>query len=139
LLAQSRGFNVLASADALGAYQGTVGVARASWAREHEAAVVGFIRAYRAATDWLYDRANRDIVEALLVANIRDMSPAVAKQSYDLLLGDKGGLARDLAPDLAGMRTVLRLRSKFGLPQKTLSDPMKYVDLSYYEKASAKR
>jgi ABC-type nitrate/sulfonate/bicarbonate transport system substrate-binding protein len=139
LLAQNRGFNLLASADALGAYQGTVGVARASWAREHEAAVVGFIRAYRTATDWLYDRANREIVEALLVANIRDMSPALAKQSYDLLLGDKGGLSRDLAPDLAGMRTVLRLRSRFGVPQRTLTDPMKYVDLSYYEKALGKR
>ncbi len=135
LLAQNRGFNLLASADALGAYQGTVGVARRSWAREHGAAMVGFIRAYRAATDWLYDRANRDVVEAMLIANIRDMTPALAKQSYDLLLGDKGGLARDLAPDLAGMRTVLRLRSKFGVPQKTLTDPMKYVDLSYYDRA----
>jgi len=137
LLAQNRGFNVLASGDALGAYQGTVGVARRSWAREHDAALVGFVRAYRAATDWLYDRANRDIVEALLIANIRDMTPALAKQSYDLLLGDKGGLARDLAPDLAGMRTVLRLRSKFGSPQKSLTDPMKYVDLSFYERATA--
>jgi ABC-type nitrate/sulfonate/bicarbonate transport system substrate-binding protein len=138
LLAQNRGFNVLASADALGAYQGTVGVARRTWAREHEAALVGFIRAYRAATDWLYDRANREIVEAILVANVRDMTPALAKQSYDLLLGDKGGLSRDLAPDLAGMRTVLRLRSKFGSPRKTLTDPLKYVDLSYYEKALGK-
>lgn len=135
LLAQNRGFNVLASGGALGAYQGTVGVARKSWARDHEAALVGFIRAYRAATDWLYDRANREVVEAMLIANIRDMTPALAKQSYDLLLGDKGGLARDLAPDLSGMRTVLRLRSKFGSPQKTLTDPMKYVDLSYYDKA----
>ena len=135
MLAQNRGFNLLASGDALGAYQGTVGVARASWAREHDAALVGFIRAYRAATDWLYDRANRDIVEAMLIANIRDMSPALARQSYDLLLGDKGGLARDLAPDLAGMREVLRLRSKFGLPQKTLTDPTKYVDLTYYKRS----
>jgi ABC-type nitrate/sulfonate/bicarbonate transport system substrate-binding protein len=139
LLAQNRGFNLLATSDALGAYQGTVGVARRSWAREHDVALTGFIRAYRAATDWLYDRANREVVEALLVANIREMTPALARQSYDLLLGDKGGLARDLAPDLAGMRTVLRLRSKFGIPQKTLTDPMKYVDLSYYEKASARR
>jgi ABC-type nitrate/sulfonate/bicarbonate transport system substrate-binding protein len=139
LLAQDRGFNLLASADALGAYQGTVGVARAGWAREHDVALVGFIRAYRAATDWLYDRANREVVEAMLVANIRDMTPALSKQSYDLLLGDKGGLARDLAPDLAGMRAVLRLRSKFGLPQKTLTDPMKYVDLSYYNTALGKR
>jgi len=139
LLAQNRGFNVLAKADALGAYQGTVGVARRSWAREHDAALVGFIRAYRAATDWLYDRANREIVEAILIANVRDMTPALAKQSYDLLLADKGGLTRDLAPDLAGMRTVLRLRSKFGAPAKTLTDPMKYVDLSYHEKALGKR
>jgi ABC-type nitrate/sulfonate/bicarbonate transport system substrate-binding protein len=138
LLAQNRGFNVLAGADALGAYRGTVGVARRTWAREHEAALVGFIRAYRAATDWLYDRANREIVEAILVANVRDMTPALARQSYDLLLGDKGGLSRDLAPDLAGMRTVLRLRSKFGSPRKTLTDPLKYVDLSYHEKALGK-
>ena len=138
LLAQNRGFNLLASADALGAYQGTVGVARRSWAREHDAALVGFIRAYFAATHWLYDRANREIVEAILIANVRDMTPALAKQSYDLLLADKGGLSRDLAPDLAGMRTVLRLRSKFGSPRKTLTDPLKYVDLSYYEKALGK-
>ena len=137
LLAQNRGFNVLAKADALGAYQGTVGAARRSWAREHDAALVGFIRAYRAATDWLYDRANREIVEAILVANVRDMTPALAKQSYELLLADKGGLARDLAPDLTGMRTVLRLRSKFGAPAKTLTDPMKYVDLGYHERAMA--
>ena len=138
LLAQNRGFNLLASADALGAYQGTVGVARRSWAREHDAAVVGFIRAYFAATQWLYDRANREIVEAILIANVRDMTPALAKQSYDLLLADKGGLSRDLAPDLVGMRTVLRLRSKFGSPRKSLTDPLKYVDLSYYEKALGK-
>ena len=138
LLAQNRGFNLLASADALGAYQGTVGVARRSWAREHDAALVGFIRAYFAATRWLYDRANREIVEAILIANVRDMTPPLAKQSYDLLLGDKGGLSRDLAPDLAGMRTVLRLRGKFGSPPKTLTDPMKYVDLSYREKALGK-
>jgi ABC-type nitrate/sulfonate/bicarbonate transport system substrate-binding protein len=139
LLAQNRGFNLLARAEALGAYQGTVGAARRSWAREHDAALVGFIRAYRAAMDWLYERANREIVEAILVANVRDMTPALAKQSYDLLLADKGGLARDLAPDLAGMRTVLRLRSKFASPRKTLTDPMKYVDLSYYDQALGKR
>jgi ABC-type nitrate/sulfonate/bicarbonate transport system substrate-binding protein len=138
LLAQNRGFNVLASADALGSYQGTVGVARRTWAREHDTALVGFIRAYFAATHWLYDRANREIVEAILIANVRDMTPALAKQSYDLLLGDKGGLSRDLAPDLAGMRTVLRLRSKFGSPRKALTDPLKYVDLSYHEKALGK-
>jgi len=135
LLAKNRGFTMLANADALGPYQGTVGVARRSWAKEHEGALVGFMRAYKQAIDWLYDRGNRDIVEALLVANVRDMTPALAKQAYDLLLADKGGLTRDLKPDLAGIKTVLQLRSKFGMPQKTLDDPTKYIDLSYYDKA----
>jgi len=139
LLAAGRGFKVLANAEALGAYQGTAGFARRSWARDHEAALVGFLRGYKAATDWLYDRGNREIVEALLVANLRDMTPALAKQSYDLLLADKGGLARDLAPEPAGIRTVLALRSKYAVPPKQLTDPAKYVDLTYYDKAFGKR
>ena len=135
LLAAGKGFRVVATAESLGAYQGTAGFARRSWAREHEATLVGFLKGYKAATDWLYDRGNRDVAEALLVANIRDMTPALAKQSYELLLADKGGLARDLAPDPAAIRTVLELRSKFGQPQKALAEPMKYVDLTYYDKA----
>ncbi len=139
LLARERGFNQLATGQSLGAYQGTVGMARGGWAREHEAAVLGFLRAYRAGTDWLYDRANREVVEALLVANIRDMTPALAKRSYDLLLADKGGMTRDVALDMEGIRTVLQLRSKYGTPKKNLDDPAKYIDLSYYEKAFGKR
>jgi len=30
---------------------------------------------------------------------------------------------------------VLALRSKYGQPQKTLTDPMKYVDVTYHRKA----
>ena len=63
------------------------------------------------------------------------MTPSLAKKSYDLLLADKGGITRDAALDLEGIRTVLALRSKYGQPQKTLTDPAKYVDLSYYDRA----
>ena len=138
LLARARGFNQLTTAQVLGPYQGTVGMARRSWAREHQAALIGFLRAYRAGTDWLYDRANREIAEMLLVANIRDMTPALAKQSYDLLVADKGGVTRDIALDIEGIRTVLVLRSRYGQPAKQLDDPMKYVDLSYYDQAFGK-
>jgi ABC-type nitrate/sulfonate/bicarbonate transport system substrate-binding protein len=139
LLAQAKGFHVLATADALGAYQGTAVIVRHGWAREHEAALVGFLRGYRAAVDWLYDRGNRDVALALLVANIRDMTPVLAQQSYDLLLADKGGITRDLALDPAGLATVLTLRSRYGTPAKTLTDPAKYVDLTYHDKAFPKR
>jgi ABC-type nitrate/sulfonate/bicarbonate transport system substrate-binding protein len=139
VLVRQRGFNQLAAAEALGAYQGTVGAARRGWANGHEKELIGFLRGYRAGVDWLYDRANREIVEAILVANIRDMTPALSKQSYDLLLADKGGMTRDVALDMDGIRTVLALRSKYGMPQKSLTDPIKYVDLGYYEKAFGKR
>jgi len=138
ILLRQRGFNQLASAESLGAYQGTVGAARRSWAAAHEKEMIGFLRAYRAAVDWLYNRGNREIVEAMLVANIRDMTPALAKQSYDLLLADKSGITRDIALDTNGIRTVLQLRSKYGMPRKTLTDPAKYVELSYYEKAMSR-
>ena len=137
LLGRQRGLNLLATAESLGAYQGTVGAARRSWAAANEAALIGYLRAYKAGLDWLYDRANRDVAEALLIANIRDMTPALARQAYDLLLADKGGLTRDLALDPAGLRTVLQLRSKYGMPPRTLTDPDKYIDTSYMKKASA--
>ena len=73
-----------------------------------------------------------------LVANSRDMTPALARESYDLLLATPGGLSRDLDPDTKGIATVLELRSRFAPPQKTLADPAKYVDRSYVERALSK-
>jgi ABC-type nitrate/sulfonate/bicarbonate transport system substrate-binding protein len=139
LFARARGYNVLATADALGPYQGTSGVARRAWARENEASLVAFIRVYRAALDWLYDPRNRDTVETMLIAYDRDMTGPLAKQAYDALIEPKGGLTRDAAIDVKGLETVLALRSKYGTPQKTLTDPMKYIDNSYFEKASQKQ
>jgi len=135
LLARSRGLNVLATAESLGAYQGTVGAVRKSWASAHAAAMVGFLRAYRAGVEWVCDPANREIAEALLVANIRDMTPALARQSYDLLVAANGGLYRDLRLNPQGMQTVLALRTKYGEPRKTLDDASRYIDTTWYTKA----
>ena len=139
LLALNQGAVQLARADVLGAYQGTAGIARRSWAQSHQTALVGFIRAYRAAVNWLYDPANRQVVEALLFDNSRDMTVSLARQSVDLLLAEKGGISRDLTIDRAGLRTVLELRSRYGMPALKLSDAEKYIDLSYHDKASAAR
>ncbi len=135
VLAQNRGYHVLANADALGVYQGTAGYVRRSWARDHDAQMVGFLKGYRSGLDFVADPANRAIAEALLVSHIRDMTPALAKQSYDLLLDPQRGLTRDMKPDPMGMATVLALRSKYAVPPRSLDDPMKYVDLSWYNKA----
>ncbi len=135
LLAKAQGYHVIATAAALGAYQGSVGAARRSWARANEAALIGYMRGYRQALDWLCDPGNRAVAEALLVAHIRDMTPALAAESCDLLLAPAGGLFRDLALDLDGIRTVLALRSKFGQPQKRLTDPNRYIDSRLHAKA----
>ncbi len=136
LLAMNQGQVQLAKAeDHLGAYQGLVGAARRSWAGQNERALVGFIRAYHSAVTFLYDPKNRDVAEALLVANVRAMNPQLARQSLQVLLHDKSGFFKDVAVDEKGLAAVLALRSKYADPRKTLSDPAKYVDDSYRKKA----
>jgi ABC-type nitrate/sulfonate/bicarbonate transport system substrate-binding protein len=135
LMAQAQGCHVIATAGSLGAYQGSVGATRRSFAQTNEAALIGYMRAYRQAVDWLYDPANRAVAEALLVAHIRDMTPSLARESCARLLAPQGGLFRDLALDLAGIRTVLALRSKFGRPRKQLDDPFRYIDVALHAKA----
>ena len=50
----AEGYSDLGSATSLiGPYQGTVGVARHSWAKAHREELVRFIRAYVRATDWV--------------------------------------------------------------------------------------
>ncbi|MBU6484162.1 MAG: ABC transporter substrate-binding protein [Betaproteobacteria bacterium] len=135
LLAKARGCQVIATAAALGAYQGSVGAARRSWAGANEAALIGYMRGYRQALDWLCDPGNRAAAEGLLVAHIRDMTPGLAAESCTRLLAPEGGLFRDLALDLDGIRTVLALRSKFGRPHKRLTDPNPYIDLGPHARA----
>jgi ABC-type nitrate/sulfonate/bicarbonate transport system substrate-binding protein len=136
LLAVNQGHIRLAVAQqALGAYQGVVAASRRSWAREHESALIGFVRAYRSAVEFLHDPANRGVAEGLLLANVRAMTPPLAKQSLAVLLHPETGFFRDVRLDRARMDTVLRLRSKFGEPRRTLADPARYVDDSYRLKA----
>lgn len=137
LLAINKGHVQLARAqDELGAYQGVVGAARRSWARDHEAAVVGYVRGWAAGVRFLYEPANREVAEALLVANVRAMTPQLARQSLQVLLDERNGFFKNPAVDMKGLATVLALRSKYGEPRKALVDPMKYVDDSYRQKAA---
>lgn len=136
LIAQKLGLRLLQSArDVLPRYQGLVGTTRRSWAAANGEALNGFIRGFLDSLAWLYDRANKVAAGAILVENVPSMSAALAAATYDILLADKGGFARKAELDLEGMTTVLALRSEFGRPQKTLTDPQKYVDLAHYVRA----
>ena len=134
--AEARGFNRLANAsDALGAYQGLVGGARKSWADANRDIVVGYIRAFSEAVDWLYAPQNRTEAIAIFRKNLPQATEQAANASYGVLLSPKDGFQRKAQIDLKGVETVLRLRSKYGQPQKTLTDPKRYYDESFYRAA----
>jgi hypothetical protein len=82
---------------------------------------------------FLYE--NPEIAEALLVANVRAMTPALARRSLGIFLADRTGFYKDLRLDAQGAQTVLALRSKFA--GRKLADPAKYIDPAYREKALA--
>lgn len=133
---QAKGFNLLGNAiDVLGHYQGLVGATRRSWAKTHEAELVGYIHGYIAGLNWLSAPENKEAAIELLRENLPVMSAELAAKSYDILLDPTGGFAHKAAFDMDGIRTVLALRTEYGEPKKVLTDPAKYVDLSYYKKA----
>ena len=134
--AEARGFNRLANAiDVLGRYQGLVGGARKAWADANRGAVVDYIRAYRDAVDWLYAPANREEAIAIFAKNLPQAGRQTAETAYGVLLSPKDGFQKKAQIDLEGVKTVLELRSKYGRPQKLLTDPRTYYDSSFYDEA----
>ena len=136
ILAKEQNFNQLAQATkVIGPYQGNVAASRRSWARENKTKVIAFIRGYVQAIDWLCGKANRGEAIRILLENLPEMSPELAQQGYDELLGSKDGFFREGRVNMKGLRTVLALRSHYAEPKKNLVDPMKYYDPSYYNAA----
>lgn len=135
--AQAKGFTLLGYAiDVLDRYQGLVAGVRRSWAKDHAPELAGYIRAYIAAVDWLYEDANKAEAIAILRKNLPNMAAELAEKSHAILLNPKTGFQRKGRIDIEGVRTVLALRSEYGEPKKTLSDPAKYYDPSYYDAAT---
>jgi ABC-type nitrate/sulfonate/bicarbonate transport system substrate-binding protein len=135
LLAQAAGFNILQNAiDVYGHYQGSVGATRRAYARDHATTLTAYVRGYLAGLTWLYDPGNAEAAIGILRKNLPQMSPSLAQQSYAVLVSPKGFAPRAQI-DLAGVGTVLALRSRYGEPQILLSDPAKYYDPQYYQAA----
>jgi ABC-type nitrate/sulfonate/bicarbonate transport system substrate-binding protein len=131
-LLRSEGYTVLDTAvDALGTYEGMVLAGRRPWAHANRPAVVGFIRAFRAAVDWLYDPANQEEAFTIYAANASGGSVEAARVAYSVLFDADNGFVRGGEVDLDRVRRVLSLRSAYGRPKKTLIDPLAYVEASF--------
>jgi ABC-type nitrate/sulfonate/bicarbonate transport system substrate-binding protein len=134
--AEARGFNRLANAiDVLGRYQGLVGGARKAWAEQNRDAVIGYIRAFSEAVDWLYEPGNKDEAIAIFLKNLPNANAQAAQTAYKVLLSPTDGFQKKAKIDMEGVKTVLALRSKYGQPRKALSDPSPYYDPSFYDAA----
>jgi ABC-type nitrate/sulfonate/bicarbonate transport system substrate-binding protein len=140
LIGQKLGMRVLQSSEELFPhYQGVIGAARRGWARTHGGKLVAFVHGYLDGLDWLYDRANKAAAIELLLSKMPAMTPPLAEATYGVLLADKNGLNRSAAIDRTGIETVLALRSQYGMPAKRLTDPGKYLDLTFYDAAIKSR
>ena len=137
--AEAKGFNVLAVAlQTFGKYQGLVAGVRQSWAEANRDALIGFIRAYVKAVDWLYEPANKAEALAIFSKNLPSVPKEGVETAYRILLDPNEGFERRAAIDLPGVQKVLELRAKWAEPKKALGDPARYYDPKYYDAAVAR-
>lgn len=129
------GYNLLGDAtEAIGAYQGSAVVVRQSWAKANEKTVLAFIRAQVAATDWVFkDKAG---AIALLKTRLKNMPDSEIESAYVEMTTSKGGLNRGARINAEGVKTLLALRNELSGSDKKLSDATRYIDTSWYEKAT---
>lgn len=128
------GYNLLGDAtEAIGSYQGSVFIVRRSWAKMNEATVIAFLRAQIAAVDFVF--ANRADSIEIMKKHSKGVSDADIAATYDEMVTSKGGLNRRGAMNMDGVRTLLALRNELAATGRQLTDPDRYLDLSYYAKA----
>jgi ABC-type nitrate/sulfonate/bicarbonate transport system substrate-binding protein len=133
LQAAAKGMRSLGrTTDMLGPYQAGGAYVRRAWARDNAATLENYLAAFVAALRWSLDPNNRAEATAILVDKLK-LPQDVAEKSLTLMAEPGFGFARDAAFDMAGFRNVLALRAEVegGAP----SDPQRYVDLSYYDRA----
>ena len=132
-IAVANGFGVLSSSrQTVPDYQGGVFAASGAWVRQHAGLVGAFIRGYLAGLQWTLAPGNYAAAKAVLLANMPAIRPGVADTVMAKLLDPATGLTPGGELDLAGAATVLRLRSRYARPSRTLADPAPYLDLRHW-------
>jgi ABC-type nitrate/sulfonate/bicarbonate transport system substrate-binding protein len=134
---KKEGYNVLADAtEILGAYQGSAYVVSRAWAKAHEKEVLAFIRAMVAANEFVFTNKAESL--AVMKSRIKGISDEEADVIYTAMTAGKGGLNKGSKVNDDGVKMLLDLRNQFSGSDKKLTDTKKYVDTTYYEKATKK-
>lgn len=111
-------------------YPGGVYAVNRSWAKSNRETLVAFLRAWLAAGRWVRDPANREEAVNLVAADLK-LSPRAAAGSVEDLSAT-GSL------NIAGLESVLGLRTQFGFTPPMGPAVGSYYDLDYYRAASGK-
>jgi ABC-type nitrate/sulfonate/bicarbonate transport system substrate-binding protein len=136
ILPEENGFKRLGDIQPmLGNYQALSGVARRSWAAAHPDQLLGFIRAYVSASDWLADPSNRAEAADIYARHIPNSPRPVIEKAWETMLSKSEGFQLRAKFDPVGAQTALDVRTQYGIPQKQLTDWRKYVDESFYNLA----
>ena len=131
-IAAANGFRVLQSSlDTVPHYQGGVFAATPEWIADHSEALGGFIRGYLAGLCWTLEPSNYAAAKELLLNRMPAIKPPVADAVMGKLLDPTTGLTAEAELDSTGIETVLDLRSRYGGAATALTDPHRYLDLSY--------
>jgi ABC-type nitrate/sulfonate/bicarbonate transport system substrate-binding protein len=133
LQAAAKGMRSLGrTTDMLGPYQAGGAYVRRAWARDNVATLENYLAAFVEALRWSLDPNNHAAATTILVDKLK-LPQDVADKSLTLMAEPGFGFARDAAFDMAGFKNVLALRAEVegGSP----SDPQRYIDLSYYDRA----
>ena len=138
VLAQKAGLKNLGSAvKTVGPYQATGGFVMRAWAKQNEDTLVKYLAAYVEGVRWALDPANKEHAIRLLMDRLK-LAEDVATAAYTYATDPAEGFAKDGKVDVEGFRNVLKLRAQhLGTWGGTPPAPEKYLDLSYYQKASA--
>ncbi|MFZ8899314.1 MAG: ABC transporter substrate-binding protein [Alphaproteobacteria bacterium] len=137
-MAKAAGFKILESSlQTVKAYQGGSFAARKNWAKGNRETLRGFITGYLDSLEWTLDSENRQTATEILLRNMPNINAKAIDKVMDKLLSPDTGLTPFARIDKNGFNTVLELRSRYGGRQ--LSDPSKYLDLTYYQQAIGHR
>jgi ABC-type nitrate/sulfonate/bicarbonate transport system substrate-binding protein len=133
LQAATKGLKSLGrTTDMLGPYQAGGAYVRRAWARDNAATLDNYLAAFVEALRWSLDPKNHAEAVAILVDKLK-LPQDVAEKSLVLMAEPGFGFARDAAFDMPGFKNVLALRAE--IEGGTPSDPQRYIDLSYYDRA----
>jgi NitT/TauT family transport system substrate-binding protein len=134
--AQDDGLNRLGSSyDVIRDYQFVTTTVRREWAEQNRPVLVRFLKAVRAADQWLYDPQNESRAVDILVQSINTRED-YARRSYNLYYKETRSMAEGGEISIPGMENVIKVMGEQSRLEEPLPPVDRFVDTSYWRAAA---